>query len=262
VTDVTTVGNLLVNDALPEDMRKAQHVLDKKGAHKLFLELYEKHPDKYVEVLEKLSNVGRETGWTEGISVSLSGLLESKKKKELVAALRPRINAIIDDDSLDADTRKKMIVDELLKAAPQITDEVVKEATDENNPFAVQMASGGRGKKSDINSLRGADLLVMDQNDEFLPVPLWNGFGQGLSPAEAFAASYVQRKGMLTVKLGVGQAGYYGKRLANAAHRIVITRDKPDPTRLPVGLPTTTSDKENIGAVLAHPVGKLFSRFR
>lgn len=257
MSDVTTVGNLLVNDALPEDMRKAQHVLDKKGAHKLFLELYDKHPEKYVEVLQRLSDVGRDTGWTEGLSVSLSGLLESRKKKELIAQLRPKINAIIDDDTLDSKSRKQLIVQELLKAAPTITDEVVKEAMAERNPFAVQMTSGGRGKKSDINSLRGADLLVMDQNDEFLPVPLWNGFGQGLSPAEYFATTYGQRKGALTVKMGVGQAGYYGKRLGNAAHRLVITKERPDPARLPTGLPTSVEDKDNVGAVLAHPAGDL-----
>ncbi len=45
--------------------------------------------------------------------------------------------------------------------------------------------------------------------------------------------------------------------MSGAGHRIVIGKDLPPETRLPVGLPVNASDKDNIGAVLAKDAGTL-----
>ena len=55
--------------------------------------------------------------------------------------------------------------------------------------------------------------------------------------------------------LANGMIASNSKQLVNAAHRQVITHDEPVQARLPTGLPTATSDKDNIGAVLALPAG-------
>ena len=41
-----TVGQLLVNDALPEEMRDYGRVLDKKGLTALLQEVAQKHPEQ------------------------------------------------------------------------------------------------------------------------------------------------------------------------------------------------------------------------
>lgn len=256
MADITTVGTILINDALPEDMRKKEHRLDKKGVHKLFMELAKKHPEEYSAVLQELSNVGKTAAWTEGLSVSLAALRRSKAKEEILRPVREKIKSIIDDDNLDDEERNQAIVSELVSVSEKLTDAVYEESKAEGSPFAVQIESGARGKKSNLASLRGADLLSTDQNDNFIPVPIWNSYAEGLTPAQYFAASYGQRKGMLNVKLATADSGFLAKQLVNAAHRQVVTRDEPEATRLPVGLPTRTDDKDNIGAVLAQDVGK------
>jgi len=256
MADITTVGTILINDALPEDMRKKEHRLDKKGVHELFMELAKKHPEKYSAVLQELSNVGKTAAWTEGLSVSLAALRKSKAKEAILQPVRERIRAIVDDDDLNDEERNEAIINELMKVSNDLTEAIYEESKAEGSPFAVQIESGARGKKSNLASLRGADLLATDQNDNFIPVPIWNSYAEGLTPAQYFAASYGQRKGMLNTKLATADAGFLSKQLVNAAHRQVVTRDEPEATRLPVGLPTRTDDKDNIGAVLAQDVGK------
>jgi hypothetical protein len=246
----------MVADNLPDELKQYAQGLDKKQLHKLFTTLAEKYPDKYMDVLHGIADVGRAAVWTEGVSVSLAALRKSKAKEALLDPVRARVNEIMADDSLTDEQRRQVIVDTILPVAMKISDDVYKEAESENNPYITQIASGARGNKGGFNSIKGADLLVADQNDNFMPVVLDRSYSEGFTPAQYFAASYGQRKGMLDVKLSVGQAGYLSKRIVNGTHRQVITHDAPSPTRLPTGLPVDVKDKDNVGAVLAKDVGE------
>lgn len=224
---LTNIGALMISEALPEDLRQDQYTLDKKGVHKLFMQLAEKHPDQYKKSLEQLSAIGATAGWTEGASVSLAALRRSKVKDALVTKLRMQVNALLDDDSLTEDEREAKIVETLLPHTSALQKAVFEEARSENSPYVMQIESGARGKVADLNSMRGADLLATDQNDRFMAIPLWNGYAEGMTPAQYFAASYGQRKGAVGVKFATADAGYMSKRLANAAHRFVVSRDTP-----------------------------------
>lgn len=257
MAETTNIGAIMISDALPEDMRKEQYHLDKGGIHKLFMELAEKHPEKYKDVLQKLSDIGKTAAWTEGASVSLSALKRSQAKQNIVDKIKPQVDALLNDDSLTDDQRDKAIVDTLLPHVANMQKSVYDESKAENSPYVLQLESGARGKKSDLNSMRGADLLTTDQNDRFLPIPLWNGYAQGYTPAQYFAASYGQRRGQVGVKLATADAGFMTKKLSNAAHRIVVTRDTPVERRHPIGVPERTDDTDNVGAVLAKDAGSL-----
>lgn len=251
MSEVTTVGNLLINDALPEDMRRQQHTLDKGGVHKLMMELAEKHPEQYKEVLQKLSDVGKTTVWTEGLSLSLAALRRSKAKERVLAPARAQIREIIDRDDLDHEQRREAIAEVLLPVSTELKDALMEEAREERNPILAQIESGARGSPGLFSSIRGADLLATDQQDRFIPLPLMHSYAEGYTPAEYFAASYGQRKGALDVKMATADAGFLNKQLVNAAHRQVITHEEPRMARLPTGLPVDTADRDNIGAVLA-----------
>lgn len=254
---LTNIGALLISEALPEELRQEQYDLNKKGIHKLFMQLAEKHPDKYKDVLQQMSLIGATAAWTEGASVSLAALRRSSAKEAMLAPIKQQIQATIDDDSLTDDEREKLIVDTLLPQVEKLNQAVYDESKAENSPFVLQLDSGARGKRSDINSLRGAELLATDAQDRFMPVPLWRSYAEGMTPAQYFAASYGQRKGAIGVKFSTADAGYMAKRLSNAAHRFVVTRETPMATRLPVGLPVPVDDKDSVGAVLAYDAGPI-----
>jgi DNA-directed RNA polymerase subunit beta' len=250
----TSVGRLLLNDALPEDLRNEDRVLDSKGVQELMREVAERYPDRYKDVLKKLNDIGRSSAWDEGTSVDLKSLRTSPAKEKLLAAAKQKIQQIVDDDRIPADKKDDAVVNTLLPLGQDLQNALFEEAKQENNPFYLQLISGARGKKSDYNSLRGADLLTSDHTGKVIPVPIWRSYAQGLDPVEYFAGLYGQRRGMIGTKFAVGDAGFLNKQLVNAAHRLVVTKDAPDATRLPVGLPVHPKDRDNAGAVLAAPI--------
>lgn len=250
----TSVGHLLLNDALPEDLRRPDRVLDAKGIQDLMREVAERYPDRYKDVLKNLNDIGRSAAWNEGTSVNLTSLRTSPAKEKLLAVAKQQIQQIVDNDSIPANKKDDAIVNTLLPLGQELQNALFEEAKQENNPFYLQLISGARGKKSDYNSLRGADLLTSDHTGKVIPVPIWRSYAQGLDPVEYFAGLYGQRRGMIGTKFAVGDAGFLNKQLVNAAHRLVVTRESPDATRLPVGLPVHPGDKDNAGSVLAHPI--------
>ncbi len=255
MSELTTVGNLLVNDALPQDMRRSTHALDKDSIHKLFTEIADKHPAEYKNVLHGLSEVGRNVAWTEGSSISLAALAKSPAKERLMAPVRAQLKTILDDDTIDDKTRNGRVIDLMLHTAKPLQDAIFEESKAEGSPFVDQIASGARGKKGNLTSLRGADLLTTGTKNELIPIPLLNSYAEGLTPAQYFASTYGQRKGEVDTKLATADAGYLIKKIVGAAHRQVVTKDAPDPSRLPIGLPVKTSDRDNVGAILAMDAG-------
>ncbi len=251
----THIGHLLLNDALPEELRAESHTLDKKGTHELLRKVAEKYPDRYKEILKKLNDIGRDSVYTTGTSVSLSALRSSPAKEKVLLEARKHIQGLIDNDKIPAQDKEKQIIDTLLPLGPQLQEALFQEAKAENNPYYLQLISGARGKKSDYNSLRGADLLTSDHTGKIIPIPILNSYADGLDPVEFWAGLYGQRRGAIAVKFSTGDSGFLNKQLVNATHRMVVSRDKPDPTRLPVGLPVDPKDPDNSGAVLAVDVG-------
>lgn len=251
MTEVTTLGTLMVNEILPEDSRKPLHMLDKKGMNKLLQHLVENHPDQYRDILHNMSQVGRKAVWESGLSVSLTDLATSPARDALLDPVKKRIQEIRDADGLTDQQRKDAIVDLLVDLSPKIQKAVSEESRERRSPFAVQVDSGARGNVGALASIKGADLLATDQTGSFIPLPLMHSYAEGFTPAEYFAASYGQRKGQLDVKMSVADAGFMSKKLINAAHRGVVTSDESPMHRLPVGLPVPTDDEDSVGSVLA-----------
>lgn len=62
----TTVGRILINRALPPDLRDDTRVLDAGGIKKLFQEIAEKHPEKYKDISHELTKVGGDVAFGAG----------------------------------------------------------------------------------------------------------------------------------------------------------------------------------------------------
>lgn len=200
----TTLGQLVVNEALPEDMRNYERTLDKKGMNDLLRELAQKHPDKYVEVSKKLSDIGR-TVATEfgGYSFGLEHLRKSATGLRYQQQLTSRVKQILDNDDLTSDQRKQLIVKAVGSVQQKQIDEIYDEAVKGNNPLAMQVVSGSRGNRMNLASLLGSDLLYADHRDEVIPLPVLSSYSQGLTPIEYWASTYGARRGTMATKFCV-----------------------------------------------------------
>ena len=248
-----TIGQLLINQTLPEDLRDYSRPLNKKGTAALLREVADKYPARYKSIAQKLSNLGQETAYSEGSSLSLSDLKSAKAKHMVIPALQEKIKHISEDKALNQQQKESLILKETSKLLGKLDEAVFLEGVDDGNRLTEWALSGGRGNKSQLNQMRGSPLLVSDHRGNTIPVPILSSFSEGMDPVEMWATSYGVRKGYTDLKQATPKAGFFGKQLSNAAHRLVVSKAKP---LAGTGLPVDTNDPDNEGAVLARDYGK------
>lgn len=254
----STVGQLMINAALPEPLRDPRRVLDKNGVKDLLQRVAEEYPDQYREIAHKLSNIGRDAAYTTGsYSFGLKSLRQSLAARRMRLELGRTLDEIYGSSAADK-VKEQKILDAVSEYQGKLPGEVLEEARQNQNPLALQAISGARGNKFNVNALLGADLLYTDHRGRPIPVPILHSYSMGLRPHEYFAGAFGARHGVLALKTATADAGAFGKQLTQAAHRLLVSQqddDNPYDEASPRGLPVDTDDADSVGALLAHPVG-------
>lgn len=257
----TTLGQILVNEALPEDMRDYNRVLTKKDMGKLATELAEKHPDKYRESMKRLHDVGRSAAYsTNGLSFGLKDIKPTLAVRDAQVRVQRQLRAILSNPELDDKTRSLEILKLASSTQRDLVEKVYEEARGMDNPLAHQVLGSGHGNKFSLNSIIGADMQYVDHKNEPIPIPVLRGYSQGLRPVEYFAGAFGTRKGVMDLKTATADAGFFAKQLMQMTHRLLVTgHDEDDPERQATahdrGYPTDVDDTDNEGSFLSRPVG-------
>jgi len=198
----TTIGSLMVNSVLPEELRDYNAVIDKAAMSKLLRTIAQKYPEKYRDISHRLLQIGKHISFSSGgDSFGLRHLTEAKVATQHKKTLLDGLTRILSDDSLSDDERDKQLVKMTGKIGERMSKDVLEESLQEDNPLARQIRSGSRGNAFGLAALRGSELLFTDHRDRVIPVPIRHSYSQGYSPAEYWAGSYGTRKGLIDLKM-------------------------------------------------------------
>lgn len=245
----TTVGQLLINDVLPPELRDYNRIIDKKTSMALFTEIAEKHPEKYAEIDQRLNRVAAEAATTHGgtASLSLKDFQLPEKTRKARSELKQKVLSFLSGPGT-SEKKHAAIVNLMSEHSDKLADLAYKESLDNGNSLAEQVASGARGNVRQFSSLQVGDLLVNDYHDNPVPIPVLASYSEGLSPAEYWASAYGARSGYVQVKLATPEAGYLAKQLTDATHRLIVTEHDCGTKN---GIPVEADDPDNEGSVLA-----------
>ena len=244
----TTIGNILVNEALPEELRDYTRVMDKKGTKALLRNVAEKYPDKYKEIAQSLLRVGQSASTTGEFSYSLRDFLPSKKRVQMTTAMQADVQKILGNKRLTDEQRNAAIIERMARDLSALQKGILDEGVKNGNRLAQVVASGSKGSPVQYNTTVGASLLFSDHKDDVIPIPVMRSAAEGLDPAAYFASSYGTRKGVISTKFATQVAGDFAKQLAKSAQRLVITEEDCGTDN---GISVPASDAENVGTVLA-----------
>ena len=132
----TTVGQILINEELPEDLRDYNRTLDKGGLKHLLREVMNRYPDRYKSIVHKLATYGGDFATTTGSSFSLNDLKASQTKQRIVADVEAKVKAIADNPKLSDDQRDSEIIKYLASRMDEMRDGTHAEGLAENNNFS------------------------------------------------------------------------------------------------------------------------------
>jgi len=193
----TTIGNLLVNEALPEELRDYQRVWDKNTSRTVLRELAEKHPEDYPQILQRLMRVGQSAATSGDFSFSLKDFSPTRYKIAETGKLKMRVKKIEDNERLTTEQKNDKVTTLLAEQLEPMIKNVLSEAKKSGSRLADVVSSGSKGSPLQFNSTVGSPLLFVDHKDRPIPIPIYNSISQGFDPVEYWASSYGTRKGVI-----------------------------------------------------------------
>ena len=249
---LTTIGQVLVNDALPPQFRDYERVMDSKGIEEVLQAVAREAPETYASVTKRLMDIGNAAAYDTGTTIRLSDLRPSYDKRPILQALDIAERQIRADKSL-TDAQKAEMVEKLYdKANSRIMEETYNAELARKNQLALQVASKARGNKTQLAAFISTPGTYSDPSGKMVPMFIRHSFAEGLSPAEYWAGSFGARTGVVSTKTATAKGGAFGKLLSASAIAQVITEEDCETDG---GLPVKVDDDDNIGAVLARPAG-------
>ncbi len=228
---VTTVGRLIFNEIVPQNLGYINTPVLKKTIVGLIQQCHEKIGNEdTVTFLDAVKSLGFRYGTKSGISISMADI---NVKTERTAILEKtdakvlRTNNIYKDDPLamTAQERERQVLQAWIGASKEVGDSVMR-AMEMTNPFRMMAFSGARGSERQIHQIVGMRGLMMDPSGRFIEdLPVRSNFREGLNLHEYFVSTHGARKGLADTALRTADAGYLTRRLVDVSQDVIIRAD-------------------------------------
>lgn len=248
----TTIGQIIVNEALPEKYRNYERTLGDSELNSLLEEIIRNDPDRYNEVASKLMRIGNKAAFEEGTTLRLSDIAPPFDRSGMYKELDKVEDRIYADKTMTDEQKRNLLSDVYSKLYAQTKKDAYASALKANNSFALQVKSKARGNEDQLSAMINTPGVYQDASGKTIPLFIRHSYADGLSPSEFWASLYGARASVISTKFATARAGELGKLFNSASIEQVVTEDD---CGTPNGLPVKADDPDNVGAVLASPAG-------
>jgi len=229
----TTVGRVILNDALPKEMPYVNGLLKKKGLQQVVQSCYLKFGlEKTVEMLDSLKDLGFLYATKSGLSIGIDDLIVPAEKPALVEAARQDVIKVEQqylEGAITNGERYNKVIAIWSEVTERIADKMFSsmQAMDKEgrnfNPVYVMADSGARGSKQQIRQLAGMRGLMAKPSGEIIETPITSNFREGLTVLQYFISTHGARKGLADTALKTADSGYLTRRLVDVAQDVIIS---------------------------------------
>ncbi|MBI3334955.1 MAG: DNA-directed RNA polymerase subunit beta' [Candidatus Portnoybacteria bacterium] len=224
----TSVGRILVSQALPEELPFVNQRLDKGALRDIVANMIERYDSlKVVEFLDGIKNLGFHYATASGITWSAFELIVPDKKGELLEKTEREVISLRENYEaglLSEEERRTMTI----QAWTRVDDEIgklVRPAIERSPSIYTIINSGSRGSWGQTKQMAGMKGLVTNPYNEIIELPVRSSYKEGLNILEYFNSTHGARKGVTDTALKTSVAGYLTRRLVDVAHDVIVQED-------------------------------------
>ena len=231
----TTVGRVILNDSLPQDMPFINGLLKKKGLGALVQYCYLKFGLQVtVGMLDEVKALGFLYATRAGISIGIDDMVVPGEKAGLVRDAEKEVVAVesqYQDGAITHGERYNKIIEIWSKVTERVSDEMFQAMEEDDrtgrylNPIYIMADSGARGSKQQIRQLSGMRGLMAKPSGEIIETPITANFREGLNVLQYFISTHGARKGLADTALKTAHSGYLTRRLVDVAQDVIITEN-------------------------------------
>ena len=235
IVENTSVGRILVNQYVPEEIGYVNEILSKKSLRNIISKVIKKCGiPRSAQFLDDIKNLGYYMAFKGGLSFNLGDVIIPAEKEAIVNEGYAQVEEVMNNYSMGFITnneRYNQIIDIWTHVNSRLTDILMKQMTEANQGFNsvfMMLDSGARGSKDQIRQLAGMRGLMAKpqkagaEGGQIIENPILANFKEGLSVLEYFISTHGARKGLADTALKTADAGYLTRRLVDVAHDVII----------------------------------------
>ncbi|MGD0205585.1 MAG: DNA-directed RNA polymerase subunit beta', partial [Dehalococcoidia bacterium] len=224
----TTVGRIIFNEVLPQELAFRNEVLDKKDLKDLVAECYRKLGMEHTaEMVDAIKNVGFHYATQSGMTIAINDLKVPADKARLLEEADARIAEVEQQYQTGLITEEERY-DQAVTIWRQTTERVQTAIQDEMDRYGgvyLMAISGAKGNISQISQMAGMRGLMTDPAGRIIDLPIRSSFREGLSVLEYFISTHGARKGLADTALRTADSGYLTRRLIDVSQEVIILED-------------------------------------
>ncbi len=229
----TTVGRVILNAHLPEEIPFIDGQMKKRGLQELVGFCYLKHGNEMtVKMLDDLKEVTFLYATKAGVSFGIDDMVIPAKKTNIIDKARNDVVQIEKQRTsgvITAGERHNKIIDIWHRVTENVSEEMFRDmaetedATGTFNPIRLMADSGARGSREQVRQLAGMRGLMSKPSGEIIETPITANFREGLSVLQYFISTHGARKGLADTALKTADSGYLTRRLVDVSQDLIIT---------------------------------------
>ena len=234
----TTVGRILFNKNVPEEMGFINELLSKKSLRDIIGRVIDTcGVARTAQFLDDIKDMGYQMAFRGGLSFNLSDVIIPQEKETLVKEGNNEVEEIMNNYNMGFITpreRYNQIIDTWTHVNTRLSNVLIKQLADDRqgfNSMYMMLDSGARGSKEQIRQLAGMrGLMAKPQKSgadggQIIENPILSNFKEGLSVLEYFISTHGARKGLADTALKTADAGYLTRRLVDVSQDVIINED-------------------------------------
>ncbi len=231
----TTVGRVLFNQVMPEELGYINELLTKKSLRDIIGEVVKVCGMAVAaDFLDEIKEMGFQMAFHGGLSFNLQDLNIPDVKLDLIDLATKEVEEVMGNYNMGFITnneRYNQIIDIWTRINNRLTANVMQTLSTDNQGFNsvyMMLDSGARGSKEQIRQLCGMrGLMAKPQKSgasggEIIENPILSNFKEGLSVLEYFISTHGARKGLADTALKTADAGYLTRRLHDVAQDMIV----------------------------------------
>ena len=234
----TSVGRVIVNGIIPEQVGYVNKVISKKSLRDIIADVIKNVGfAEACEFLDGIKNLGYRMAYEAGLSFNLDDIIIPKEKTDLIEKGNAEVQQITDNYNMGFITdneRYNQVIDTWTHVNNDIGNILLKQMTEADQGFNavfMMLDSGARGSKDQIKQLSGIRGLMAKpqkagaEGHQIIENPILSNFKEGMSVLEYFISTHGARKGLADTAMKTADAGYLTRRLVDVSHDVIINEE-------------------------------------
>ena len=224
----TSVGRILFNDVVPEELGFFNKVMDKGSLKQLIATCYKLLGNKAAAKLaDDVKRLGFRYVTKSGSTIAMNDIETPEGKKEILDEVESKVAQVEKQFQRGLITEEERYTGtvELWSEATEKISSAIANSLDRFGSIYMMATSGAKGNIAQIRQMAGMRGLMTDPSGRIIDLPIRSSFKEGLTALEYFISTHGARKGLADTALRTADSGYLTRRLVDVAQDLIVLEE-------------------------------------